>query len=103
MFRMGSGVEGKIALVTAAAGAGLGQTIARRLATDGAVVVVTDIHEKRTHEVAEAMSRDFPKSKIVGIPLDAGSSSAISQVVEAVSRDVGPIQYLVNNAAVNIS
>jgi len=40
--------DGRVALVTAAAGAGIGQAVARRLAAGGARVVVTDIHERRT-------------------------------------------------------
>ena len=35
---------GRVALVTAAAGQGIGQAVARRLAAGGARVVVTDIH-----------------------------------------------------------
>jgi len=42
-----------VAIVTAAAGAGIGQATVRRLAAEGASVVVTDAHEKRTMEVAE--------------------------------------------------
>ena len=63
---------GRGALVTAAAGAGIGQATARRLAAGGAQVVVTDIHEKRTHQVAEAMTRDYPETTVLGIPMDAG-------------------------------
>ena len=39
---------GRVALVTAAAGQGIGQAVARRLAAGGARVVVTDIHSGRT-------------------------------------------------------
>ena len=35
---------GRVALVTAAAGQGIGQAVARRLAAGGARVVVTDVH-----------------------------------------------------------
>ncbi len=35
---------GRVALVTGAAGQGIGQAVARRLAAGGARVVVTDIH-----------------------------------------------------------
>ncbi len=58
--------KGRIALVTAAAGKGIGQSIARRLAAGGATVVVTDIHERRTHEVADAIAADHPSTTVVG-------------------------------------
>ena len=44
------GLKDKVALVTAAAGAGMGRATAQRLALEGAIVVVTDSHAKRTEE-----------------------------------------------------
>jgi NAD(P)-dependent dehydrogenase (short-subunit alcohol dehydrogenase family) len=94
--------EGRIALVTAAAGMGIGQAIARRLAAGGARVVVTDIHERRTREVAEAMQADYPQTSVVGMPMDAGDRDQIDHVVTEITRTLGPVQILVNNAAVNV-
>ena len=37
----------KVALVTAAAGAGIGASIARQLVDDGLDVVISDVHERR--------------------------------------------------------
>ena len=48
----------RVALVTAAAGAGMGQAIARRFAREGAKVGVTDAHEKRVKETAQSMSKE---------------------------------------------
>ena len=93
---------GRIALVTAAAGAGIGQATARRLAAGGARVVVTDIHERRTREVTEKMSVDFPDTTVVGYPMDAGDRDQIDAVVDEVERTIGPVQVLVNNAAINV-
>ena len=93
---------GRIALVTGAAGRGIGQATARRLAAGGARVVVTDIHERRTSEVTEAIAADFPDTTIVGYPLDAGDRAQIDEVVAEVARTLGPVQILVNNAAINV-
>jgi NAD(P)-dependent dehydrogenase (short-subunit alcohol dehydrogenase family) len=93
---------GRVALVTGAAGKGIGQAVARRLAAGGARVVVTDIHERRTQEVAAAIARDFPQTEVVGLRLDAGDREGIDRVVDEVSRGLGPIRILVNNAAVNV-
>ncbi len=99
---MATEFDGRIALVTAAAGKGVGQAAARRLAAGGARVVVTDIHERRCRAVADAMAADYPETTVVGIPLDAGSREQIDAVVAEVSRTLGPIQILVNNATINV-
>ena len=48
--------KGQVALVTGAAGAGIGQACARRFAAEGASVAVIDVHERRTAEVTEALT-----------------------------------------------
>lgn len=93
---------GAVALVTGAAGQGIGQAVARRLAAGGARVVVTDIHERRTKAVAEAIANDYPETTVVGHVLDAGDRHAIEHVIHTVRAEVGLIQILVNNAAVNV-
>ena len=93
---------GQVALVTAAAGQGIGQAIARRLAAGGATVVITDIHERRTKEVTAAVAADFPDTTVIGFPMDAGDRDAIDRVVEDLYAAYGPLGILVNNAAVNI-
>jgi NAD(P)-dependent dehydrogenase (short-subunit alcohol dehydrogenase family) len=92
----------RVALVTAAAGAGIGQATARRLAAGGARVVVTDIHARRTDEVAASIAADHPETEVIGLRLDAGNRDEIDSVVEQVARTLGPIQILVNNAAINV-
>src|SRR5438445_12879703 len=49
-------LEGKVVLVTAAAGAGIGFATAKRCAEEGAkLVVIGDIHERRLGEAAEQL------------------------------------------------
>lgn len=43
----------KVAILTASAGAGIGQATARAIASEGAHVVIADIHEDRSQSVAE--------------------------------------------------
>jgi len=94
--------EGHVALVTAAAGAGIGQAVARRLAAGGASLVVSDIHERRTKEVREAIARDYPKVRVAGYAMDVSDRERIDEVVADVARTLGPIRILVNNAAINV-
>jgi NAD(P)-dependent dehydrogenase (short-subunit alcohol dehydrogenase family) len=94
--------QGRVALVTAAAGRGIGQATARRLAAGGATVVVTDVHERRTAEVTAAIANDYPEATVVGRVMDVGDPQAITDVVTRVAAELGPVRILVNNAAVNI-
>ena len=94
--------EGRVALVTAAAGKGIGQAVCRRLAAGGAHIVVTDIHVKRTERVANALAEEFPKIKVLGLALDAGDRDAIDRVVEQATESMGPVHILINNAAINV-
>ena len=94
--------QGKVALVTAAAGAGIGQAIARRLAAGGANVVVTDIHARRTREVTAAIQADYPDVQLVGHAMDAADRANMDRVLAEVASSLGPIQILINNAAINV-
>ena len=89
-------------LLTAAAGAGIGQAAARRFAAGGATVVVTDIHARRTQEVTAAIAADYPQAKVIGHPMDAGDRAAIDRVVDTITAEHGGVDVLVNNAAVNV-
>jgi len=94
-------LEGRVALVTGAAGEGIGQAVARRLAEDGARVAVTDIHPRRTHEVAEKLAVDFP-GRIVGYEFDVADKARADDVLARLAEELGPVDILVNNAAENV-
>lgn len=93
-------LEGKVALITGAAGAGIGSATARRLAADGATIVVTDIHERRTNEVTQALQA--AGATAIGVPMDVADRAAVDRVVAAVLDQLGSIDILVNNAAINV-
>jgi len=95
------GLGGNVAIVTAAAGMGIGRAVARRLAESGVRVAVTDVHERRCDQVVHQLRGEFPAGVIRGYVLDVGNTQQVDDVVDAVNREIGPIRYLVNNAAVN--
>lgn len=95
-------LAGRIALVTGAAGRGIGQATARRLARCGATVIVTDNHKRRTAEVTAALASEFGNERIHGELLDVADRENVDAVVARVGESVGPIDILVNNAAINI-
>ncbi len=92
---------GRIALVTGAAGEGIGRAIARRLARGGATVIVTDVHERRTAEVTAAIAHETGAT-VHGFLLDIGDRDQAARVMAQVEDEVGPVTILVNNAALNV-
>ena len=93
-------LENKVALVTAAAGAGIGQAIARALAQEGAQVVVSDAHEGRLAKVAEEMKQEFG-TRILALPCDVTSRGQVEKMVRQALGEFGQIDILVNNAGID--
>lgn len=87
----------KVAIVTAAAGAGIGAGIAHQLAADGMDVVITDIHERRSSAFADKLSEEFDR-EFLSMPLDVTDFDAVEKVMNAVAEQRGRIDVLVNNA-----
>ncbi len=81
-----------VAVVTGG-GHGIGRALCRRLARDGAKVVVVDI---------EADAAEIVAAEIGGLArhLDVSDESAIMSLVDEIERDVGPVNLFVSNAGV---
>jgi NAD(P)-dependent dehydrogenase (short-subunit alcohol dehydrogenase family) len=91
----------RVALVTGAAGGGIGRATARRLLAEGAAVAVTDVHERRTAETVSALTEEYEPARVHGVLLDAGDRDQIDAALAEVVDRWGPVDVLVNNAAVN--
>ncbi|MFQ5879517.1 MAG: SDR family NAD(P)-dependent oxidoreductase, partial [Dehalococcoidia bacterium] len=76
-------LDGKVAIVTAAAGVGIGQAVARCFAAEGAAVVVTDAHARRVHEVGEAMSKDYGRD-FLAMEVNVADSEQVNAMARAV-------------------
>ena len=87
----------RVALVTAAAGAGIGAAVARRLARDGLDVVVTDAHERRCREFAGALADEVGR-EVSAHHLDVTDHEQVRAVMSDVAAARGGLDVLVNNA-----
>jgi 3-oxoacyl-[acyl-carrier protein] reductase len=85
-------LEGKVAVVTAAAGTGIGSATARRLLAEGAEVVVSDAHERRLAETAEEVGASL------AVPCDVTDEDQVRALFAAAVERHGRIDVVVNNA-----
>jgi NAD(P)-dependent dehydrogenase (short-subunit alcohol dehydrogenase family) len=92
----GSGLEGKVALVTGGAGA-IGAATCKRLAASGVRVAVIDIRGEAADKVAADILADGGEA--ASFVADLNSEDAIVALVEAVLARFGRIDILHNNAA----
>jgi meso-butanediol dehydrogenase/(S,S)-butanediol dehydrogenase/diacetyl reductase len=86
---------GKVAVVTAG-GAGIGAATARRLAGEGAAVVVADLSGRRAAEVVGAITQ--AGGRAVPIKMDAADSAGVQAALELALASYGRLDVLVNNA-----
>ncbi|MEV0388565.1 SDR family NAD(P)-dependent oxidoreductase [Nonomuraea sp. NPDC050643] len=87
---------GQVALVTGAA-TGIGAATARALAREGAVVA---INHWRRPEQAEALAAELSGTGAFAVEADVSAAAAVGEMVEHVEKTAGPIDLLVNNAAI---
>lgn len=90
-------LEGKVVLVTAAAGTGIGNATARRCVEEGATVVVSDAHERRLGEAADELG-GLAGSRPLAVVCDVTVEEQVQAVVDATVAEHGRLDVLVNNA-----
>ncbi|MDJ0419875.1 SDR family NAD(P)-dependent oxidoreductase [Rhodococcus opacus] len=94
--------ERKVAVVTAAAGAGIGGAVARRLADDGYQVVVTDKHAQRSEKFAIVLSETYGR-EFTSWALDVADPDSVETVFAEIVDRHSRIDLLVNNAGFSVS
>jgi NAD(P)-dependent dehydrogenase (short-subunit alcohol dehydrogenase family) len=92
---MSKPLDGRIAVVTAGAGSGIGGTIVRRLLSDGASVHVSDSHAGRLGKIGAELG-------VATTLLDVADGDALAAYLAGVERDAGRIDILVNCAGANV-
>ena len=91
-------LAGKVVVVTAAAGAGIGASVARRCLEEGAkAVVLSDTHERRLAEAEEALGAEFGADRVTSLVCDVTQEEQVQALLEAAER-FGGVDVMVNNA-----
>ncbi len=91
-------LAGRVALITGA-GQGIGQAIAYAFVENGAAVAVNDVNPTGEQTVEDIRRRGGKAEFYRG---DVGDLQAVTEMVAAVEKVMGPIDILVNNAGINL-
>lgn len=93
---MSAVLNGKVALVTGS-GRGIGADVARRLARDGASIILNDLDLGSAHDIAKEIEREGGQVLQV-MESDLGKPDAAQSILERLEAD--RIDILVNNAGI---
>ncbi|MEV6111945.1 SDR family oxidoreductase [Streptomyces sp. NPDC052109] len=90
-------LRGRTAVITAAAGAGIGGATARRFLEEGARVVISDAHTRRLKEYEAELGREFPGA-VTAVPCDVTDEGQVRALFETAAAAHGRLDVVVNNA-----
>jgi 3-oxoacyl-[acyl-carrier protein] reductase len=91
-------MAGKVVVVTAAAGAGIGAAVVRRMLEEGAqAVVLGDTHERRLAEAGQALADEFGAERVRTQLCDVTAEEQVAALLDEADA-VGGVDVMVNNA-----
>jgi 3-oxoacyl-[acyl-carrier protein] reductase len=90
-------LKGKVAVITGAGGA-LGGGTARRLAKEGAAVVIADVKVEATQDAAKEIQQ--AGGQALGVVCDVSRKSDVEAMIDKAAETFGGVDILVNNAAI---
>jgi 3-oxoacyl-[acyl-carrier protein] reductase len=89
--------EGRVALVTGAAG-GIGQAVCRRLASEGAAIVATDLQASLVEPLVSELRGGTAGA--LALSLDVRDRTSAGQAVNAAIQQFGRLDVVINNAGI---
>jgi rhamnulose-1-phosphate aldolase/alcohol dehydrogenase len=92
----------RVALVTGGA-SGIGKAVARRLAHEGAHVVVADLDEGGARKVADEIITASGSGRALGLHMDVTREASVRQGFEATTLAYGGLDIVVSNAGIAVS
>ncbi|MFR0351975.1 SDR family oxidoreductase [Streptomyces sediminimaris] len=99
VYEPGHGLlKGRTAVITAAAGAGIGGATARRFLEEGARVLISDAHPRRLKAYETELAGEFGPSAVAALPCDVTDDNQVRALFEAAEGEHGRLDVVVNNA-----
>jgi 3-oxoacyl-[acyl-carrier protein] reductase len=90
-------LAGKVVVVTAAAGTGIGLAAAKRAAEEAATVVLSDVHERRLGEAAEQVAAIMGRAPLA-VRCDVTVEADVQRLVDTAVATEGRVDVMINNA-----
>jgi 3-oxoacyl-[acyl-carrier protein] reductase len=90
-------LDGKVVVITAAAGTGIGSAAARRCLEEGAQVVISDQHPRRLGETRDELAAAHA-DRVWSLPCDVTDESEVAALIDGAVAAFGRIDVLINNA-----
>jgi 3-oxoacyl-[acyl-carrier protein] reductase len=90
-------LAGKTVVVTAAAGTGIGFAVAKRAAEEGARLLISDLHERRLGEAADALA-EVAGERPGTVLCDVTDEDDVQRLFVGAVEHLGGIDVLINNA-----
>lgn len=92
-------LKGKSVLITAAAGAGIGFSAARRCVEEGCrALMISDIHPRRLEEAVATLKADSGLTEVYGQLCNVTVEEEVRALVSAAEECLGGVDVLINNA-----
>jgi len=93
--------DGKVAIVTAST-EGIGFAIAKKLAQEGAKVMISSRKSQNVEKALEKLYQEgISKDSVKGVVCHVGNKDHRIKMIEQTNSEFGGIDYLISNAAVN--
>ncbi|MFB7995471.1 SDR family oxidoreductase [Streptomyces sp. NPDC056002] len=91
-------LTGRTAVITAAAGAGIGGATARKFLEEGARVLISDAHARRLKESEQALADEFGAANVASLPCDVTDEEQVAALFALAAEAHGGLDIVVNNA-----
>ena len=90
-------LDGKVVVVTAAAGTGIGGAAARRCLEEGALVAISDQHHRRLAAARDELAAGHG-DRVWSHPCDVTDEAQVAALIEGAAGHFGRIDVMINNA-----
>jgi NAD(P)-dependent dehydrogenase (short-subunit alcohol dehydrogenase family) len=93
-------LDGKVTLITGAS-RGIGESVARLFAQQGAKVIIASRNQEVLDELAQSINESNGNNNVIGMACHIGNSESVTELLAKVTNQFSKIDVLVNNAATN--